>query len=309
MSALRNRIGLYAAMLLLALALFGLPSQAFAADPIDVDKECSLSVNLANGNVPAEGVEFRVYRIAEVSRAVEFTPVESFSSYGIDLEEPNAETYRQLAALLPGHIAADGVFPSAATLTDTDGFAKFSGLETGLYLVVGDVHHGYREYLTPDAFVVSLPQRLEDETWEYNVTSQTKYSLRPDTEPVSLEVLKVWSGDESGDRPESVSIELYDGSNLHDTIVLSKANNWSYRWDDLYGDTLWSVREVKAPNGYTVSVDRQDDRFVITNTATKSASYSEKLPQTGVLWWPVPVLALAGCALIALGVRGRNSAR
>ena len=46
-----------------------------------------------------------------------------------------------------------------------------------------------------------------------------------------------------------------------------------------------------------------------TTKPTTSSSGGEKLPQTGQLWWPVPVLACAGLGCIAVGLFRRWEAR
>ncbi len=43
-----------------------------------------------------------------------------------------------------------------------------------------------------------------------------------------------------------------------------------------------------------------------TTTAATKPAKPEKLPQTGQLWWPVPVLAIAGAVLTAIGLKLRT---
>ncbi len=44
----------------------------------------------------------------------------------------------------------------------------------------------------------------------------------------------------------------------------------------------------------------------VTTTTKPTSSETEKLPQTGQLWWPVPLLGLAGLVSIAVGMRLRT---
>lgn len=70
---------------------------------------------------------------------------------------------------------------------------------------------------------------------------------------------------------------------------------------------LWAVRdgadekteEIVFTNQYVLpeSEDPQTESETETDPATQAASV---LPQTGMLWWPVAVLLLAGCVLIGL---------
>ncbi len=56
----------------------------------------------------------------------------------------------------------------------------------------------------------------------------------------------------------------------------------------------------------TTSTTTTTTTTTTTKTTTKKPQKPEKLPQTGQLWWPVPVLAIAGVVLTALGLKLRN---
>jgi hypothetical protein len=61
--------------------------------------------------------------------------------------------------------------------------------------------------------------------------------------------------------------------------------------------------EKEVPKGYTVTYNKNGNRYTIYNTRA--------LVKTGQLRWPVPVLAVGGLVLIAAGVlvrcRGKKS--
>ena len=62
--------------------------------------------------------------------------------------------------------------------------------------------------------------------------------------------------------------------------------------------------EKRTPEGYTVSVNREGNTYLMTNTCTGRPPMDppeEHLPQTGQLWWPVAPLALAGMVLFGIG--------
>ncbi len=119
-------------------------------------------------------------------------------------------------------------------------------------------------------------------------------------DPLTITASKKWV-DQDSDRPSSVKFGLYlDGELVEDSEqTLSKSNDWQCAWKDLDPRLDWSVKEVKVPAGYTASyktVKESDDSWIITVTNTGS------LLQTGQLNWPIPVLTIAGLAVIALGV-------
>ena len=107
-----------------------------------------------------------------------------------------------------------------------------------------------------------------------------------------------------------------------DSVVLSESNYWRHTFTGLDSRKVYRVVERDVPAGYTVTISQHGDQYTITNTAqpekteppgaqtTGSAatqtSVSPVIPQTGMLWWPVPVLSTVGVLLFALGWKLRN---
>ena len=110
-----------------------------------------------------------------------------------------------------------------------------------------------------------------------------------------LPVKKLWSGDEENldDRPESVKITLYNGTQAVETVVLGDWNNWEYVWENLDGNGNWSVVEVDIPQGYVPTYSIENGVVTITNVST--------LVQTGQVKWPIPFLAAIGFSMIVFG--------
>lgn len=115
----------------------------------------------------------------------------------------------------------------------------------------------------------------------------------PSGDPLDITVKKVWSDDNSVTRPTSVTVTLYNGTEVYDTVTLSAENNWTYHWEDASALGNWQVAEVNIPKGYTPSYRVSDGMIIITNTM--------KLIQTGQLNWPIFLLGGAGLILVALG--------
>ena len=297
-----------AALLVLMMLAVAFSTGALAAGPIDTEASCTLSVSFRPEDKAAEGVRFSLYRVADVSRGCQFTPTEDFEAYPIVklLEQPDAESYRLLSATLPGYIAADSIAAFDTSATDAEGTAQFRRLPTGLYLVTGEVYQADRRFYTPEAFLVCLPNRLEDDSWDYDVEVNGKYDFCPDSDPVDVSVVKLWSDSSANTHAtDAVVVKLYDGTELYDTQTLSKENGWAYEWKGLYGGTKWTLVETQYPSGYMPRVDRLGNRFIVTNSTTGRTA-GGKLPQTGLLWWPVPLLLLGGAVLIALGAARRK---
>ena len=168
----------------------------------------------------------------------------------------------------------------------------------------------------------------------------------PNPPAVRRKALKVWMDEGyENERPQEVTVQLLCDGEIYDTQTLSSENNWSYEWTELSGEHEWSLTE-KEMDGYRVSVEQAGITFVVTNTydseivlptptptvtpeVTPEPSTSPEvtatpkptptktpkptptkdpsvLPQTGQLWWPVPVLLAAGLLLIVLGLMRRR---
>jgi LPXTG-motif cell wall-anchored protein len=208
-----------------------------------------------------------------------------------------------------------------------------------------------------------------------------------------MQVAKIWldTGFENN-RPNQIEAQLLRNGEVYDTQTLTKDNNWRYTWYDLDGQYIWKVLEKEVPKGYTLSLETEGYRAIMTNkivpenssssdntsstetpedpttstnqetpttstdsttqdtpstteqptnsatettteesTTTKKTSSgnksssstssnrtstsggsttytkaSQKLPQTGQVWWPVPILGIAGLLCIILGVLRRD---
>ena len=143
------------------------------------------------------------------------------------------------------------------------------------------------------------PQPTEPEPTEPQPTEPEPTESEPTepepAEPVDLTVKKEWKGDEATikDRPESVKVTLFNGTEAIESVVLGSWNNWTYTWKDLDGNGDWSVLEVNIPKGYTPSYKVNGETVTITNTAT--------LIQTGQLNWPILVLGGLGLVMLSFG--------
>ena len=127
-----------------------------------------------------------------------------------------------------------------------------------------------------------------------NTRNYTPPDLPDPTYPLNISVRKVWSGDDGKDRPDSVTVTLYNGDVAYETVRLGAWNNWSYTWKDLSAHGNWQVVETNIPKGYVPSYSVSGNVVTITNTRS--------LIQTGQLNWPIWVLGGAGLVLVSLGV-------
>lgn len=234
---------------------------------------------------------------------------DDFAQYPVSLEDLDSSGLRSLAQTLDAYVARDTLTPLLSQKTGEDGMVSFEGLSPGLYLVLGESYTQDNTVYTPSPMLFYLPGQGEDGGWEYEVTASCKFDREEITDTtVSRKVQKVWkdSGNQSK-RPEMVFVQLLENGAVVDTVALSEENNWEYTWENLDASSRWQVAETSVPDGYTVTVTQEGTLFVVTNTYPGKTP--PKLPQTGLLWWPVPLLACAGLALVIAGAVARRRGR
>lgn len=306
----------------LLLLLLLLPFTVCAAGAIDLNRDVSLTISYQKEEMPLVGAEFRIYLVATVDETGELTTTDTFRQFNVDIRGENDEAWKNLASTLEGYVLRDNISPTDSGKTDKIGSLTFptgdKKLVQGLYLVLGQRHMqgGYRYDAAP--FMVMLPwQDTEKNEWSYEVTVSPKHdSTKIPDEPATItrKVLKVW--DDSADetvRPEEIEVQLLRDGKVYSTVTLSADNNWRYTWPGLDDSSTWTVAEKECA-GYTVRVEQDGTTFVVTNTLVPNGSKvpgqtkptASKLPQTGQLWWPVPILLLAGLLLVAIGLIRRR---
>ena len=304
---------------LLLVMMLLLSTPAFAAGSIDLNREVTLTISYQDRGSPLVGANFSIYLVATVDETGELTTTDSFKQFNVDIRGKNDAAWRTLASTLEGYVLRDNVAPTDSGKTNADGILYFptgsKKLTPGLYLVLGDriTQGGFR--YDPMPFMVMLPTQDTDKNeWLYDVIVNPKHesSEIPDTpSTITRKVLKVWDDANSSDRPTEVTVQLLRDGKVYETVTLNAENNWRYTWSGLDDSYRWTVVE-KECKGYTVQVERDGITFVITNTRevdvpdtptpTTPKPTNPTLPQTGQLWWPVPLLVMGGLLFLVIGL-------
>lgn len=274
---------------------------AFASGTIETGRIGSLSVYFGEDGIGFSAVAFSIYRVADISEDGTYTLSGDFKRYPVSLENLDSSGWRALAQTLDAYAVRDKIVPVMTRQTGSDGYFQITELSTGLYLVVGGQYVDDGIVYTPEPMLVSIPGLSADGTWAYDMAVSCKFVREdtPDT-PVSRKVQKVWKDDGNEEkRPEEITAQLMENGNVVDTVVLNQGNNWEYTWNNLDGSAKWQIAEANVPDGYTVTTIQEGVVFVITNT--HPVEPPPKLPQTGMLWWPVPLLACAGIVFLITG--------
>jgi len=290
---------------ILALLLAGLLLMQCCAMAAEADTGV-IRISYKDGSYPLAGVKFSIYHVAERVAEHVYAPTGDFAECPVEnTDDLDSDELRMLTDTLTGHILKKSLKPAATATTDANGDCAFTGLADGLYLITGAPYSNGKTSWFCEASLVGMPERFGARDFTIEAKSEQR-----DDEKIDIKVMKVWKNDDDHKetRTNKVDVQLFCNGNLYDTATLNKSNNWRYTWVGLDGLAEWHVVETTKVKDYVTKITRNEYEFVITNTYEEEGPPpDEKLPQTGLLWWPVPVLMAAGIVLFAAGlIRRRN---
>ena len=307
-------------LLCLVLGVNTFMTTALAYGPIDLTKKSTLTIQYEWAKV-----EFRIYRVADVTERAEYKLVEPFDKYSISMVQKDQDGWRSVAQTLKDYIFRDVIPPLYRVKTDENGCIKLTDMEPGVYLVVGN-NTGEGDFLRfPSPYLVMLPSPDGNDNWSTDVKTTVKYTSRPKNPrhgTVERRVIKIWDdGGDTSQRPSKIEVQLLRDGKVWKTVSLSAQNNWKWRWQGLSSLHEWQIVEKEVPEDYEVSIERdgENGKVVITNKLVKIPETTpadeptvpseeetppetdEKLPQTGIIWWPVGALASVGMIMLLAG--------
>ena len=307
---------LFKRILPLLLVLLLLPMSVSAAGYVDLDRTTTVKFTAKYEGVAMEGMVLELYRVSDMDECGELTVREPFAPYASDLDirGRNDAAWQAMAEKLERWVILNPeIQPISQAVVEKDGVARLSGLPMGLYLVLtrSIEKDGYVYTVAP--FFLVFPERDSRDQWNYDISASAKPAKNPKT--MDYQVIKLWEDScHPEKRPETVTIQLYrDGQPCGDAVKLPEDGRWSHTWEDLDVNHKWTVVE-ETVSGYKSEVAAEGTTFVVTNTLSHSATSTtpgkpSKLPQTGQLWWPVPLLLWAGVLCLVIGLIRRRGSR
>lgn len=304
---IRNSFKRIVPFVLVLLVLLTLPLNV-GAEGLDFGKTGNIKIQLRDAYAPDTpiGGALVLHKVGDAKEgngSLTFALSAAFSGSGVSLTDVNAP---DLAAQLAAY-ATEKKLEGKSAQADTDGYAAFSGLSTGLYLVMQT--EAVEGYLPVAPFLVSLPMyNAGNDSWIYSIEAAPKVQ-RPSKDPVSVTVVKKWQ-DNNIKRPESLDIRLLRDGVIVETVTVTADDDWKYTWTGLDAYYTWTVEEV-IPEGYSASYSVHNGTTTITNKAYWYKPPKDDMIQTGQLNWPVPVLICTGLFLVLTGCilvrRGKQS--
>ena len=258
----------------------------FARD-LYLEETSSLTVTLVEQKQqePIVGAELSIYHVAAVTMDADgdlsYDYTADFEGFGTSLEDAS------LASKLNAFLPQENI-PVRTMVTDAQGTATCEDLPLGLYFIkqTGAVEG----FASCAPFLVTVPGEDAD-GYVYDVNATPKTDVARLT---SITIKKVWNTDASTPATDRITVQLLRDGVVIETAVLSAENDWQVVYEDMPESDAYSIKEVEVPKGFTATYQQSGYVFTVTNTAT--------LPQTGQLTWPIPVLALGGTLLLALGI-------
>ena len=300
------------ALLLCLLVLAGaLALPVSAQESPDLTKPVSLTVHHVfheNGkDIPISGAKFSMYLVARMGEGGALTPEPAFA--GVVTGNSTEDWQNTLDAITPAMLKKAS--PADKAKTDKNGDAVFPSaasvkLTPGVYYIPATKTEKNGWVYTTSPFLVSLPNYF-GEKWVYAQDANAK-SSREGTE-TDITVVKVWKDSCHPERrPKSITVNLLCDGEKYDTVTLPYNGKWEYTWKNLDATREWTVTEERVKGYNKPEIVPKDGKiFTITNTCNRpDKPKGGKLPQTGQLWWPVPVLLLGGLTLVVVGLLRRR---
>lgn len=235
--------------------------------------------------VPVEGqakagIEISLYHVGETISDEGIAWLPAYEQYQV---ASDADSIQETAPTLAAYISRDAIKPDSSAITSPSSQALFTGLDQGVYLLIGKSFSSGSKRYDPVPALVTVPQWSETNgDWITNIQVELKSEVTdipsgPSGNTTSVIVEKVWQGNDA-DRPTSVEVQLLKDGNPEATVTLSEQNGWEHRWTGLSCFHTWTVAERNVPNGYTVSVERDGKQFTITNEAGEEIPPEDPIP-------------------------------
>lgn len=295
-------------MIVMTVAPAAAYNTADAKEPLDWEKECSLTLTFQYDEAAISGIEAWIYRIVAFGKDGGLVIAEPYESYRIDLSEIGSETdWNDIAVTADSYIVADKKTPESSGTTDENGVVRFDHLENGIYLVRTENKNTDFEGVYFKPFMIAVPGIDENGKWQYDTEAFPKPSgERQQQESYDYNVVKEWrDGKKSGSRPDHVNIEIYCDGELSEKITLDASVNWTYAWSSQEYHQ-WTVVEREVPGDYYVQINEKDGTYIVTNILNDEPDHPPVTGDSSNFYIIVILMTLVGLGLVFTATRLRT---
>lgn len=294
-----------------------------SAEAVCMDKMTILSQH--NGE-PIDNIKWNVFKIADFQNE-SYVFSGEFSDCSEQINDSSTSQLQETASSLELYTKVNEIVPFLSA-TSEEGNVSYKDVPCGMFLITGTPVTIEDTYYMPSPSIITI---TEDDCIKEELQVVPKFRVMPYSERIfdfSCLIKTTWNDDNSSARPTSIKVILMRNGKKYDTAVLSELNNWSHQWNYLSSEFEWSVIEETVPDNYTVTYketklnasnsSEHDIEFTINNTLVTTESTTATtttatttttsilkntkiLPQTGQLWWPVPILSCCGLIIFGIG--------
>lgn len=283
-------------MMLILILLSTLSLGAGAKPVIDMAHLGSVTITMEYHSRPISGGTLTIYRVADIVRLngqYSFVYTEDFAACDFPLTDIDSADLADALAEIAENENREGISRNL----NEKGKAVFSDLALGLYLVVQTKASPGFYRINP--FLVSVPLS-ENGQYIYDVDTEPKNMPTP-VPPIPDET----EPDETKP-PETEPDETKPPETEPDETKPPETEPDETRPPETEPDET-RPPETEPDETEPVEIDTPETEPAETEPAAPPEE--EKLPQTGLTNWPIPVLAVVGMILIAFGLRLRAAGK
>ncbi len=279
-------------------------------------KTGSIKVIMKYNDSTVSGGSLTLYKVGNAekeSAGYKYTLTEDFAGSGAALA---AEESADAAKTLASYASNNGIKGTTLTI-DSYGKAKFKDLEIGVYLIVQNTAASGYENITP--FLVNMPTLLSGSGYAVNADNEiydveatpklSKVTSTPSATPKAASTPTRTTGSSNSNRSVNIIASMPSPNPSTVTSVdTPKSTDNPSSPDGIEPDNPQTAENGNTPEETTLQNDetpsnenKQQDVVITPNTSDDEETEQTKLPQTGQLNWPIPVLVIFGLTVFSIG--------
>lgn len=228
-----------------------------------------------------------------IQKVVEGESTDSFTFHIMfeNLEAETKYTYRNGTNKFMFQADSEGKADVMFTLSDQEAVIFEALPEGSLYQIVEDAVDNYIASYEITNYIAIIEKNKKNECQSQSLSTEKEkieahenatviFTNKKESEKQKIHIEKVWKDDEneSGARPNTILVYLYQNENMISSIALSQENNWQVDIDnlDIYQDdgktkNIYTIKE-KEVQGYETDISYKDNNYTITNTKIKTGN-------------------------------------
>ncbi len=226
------------------------------------DFQAEIELHATQDGVPIDGMQWRIYRVAELDENQKAHFVGNFEDIGEDVDIADMVKYpvswlAETAVTLENYTIiykkGIGIAPDDTAVVDENGQLTFDVNEKGIYLISGRTFRNSdqtKKYTATPMFV-AVDDSKNGQTIKISPKLKTK-TIEKDTPDIKYTLYKKWEGDPERYEHNPLAIELYKDGEYETTVFLNDENNWKYQWT-AKSDVEYRVFEPEVDSRYQVS--------------------------------------------------------